>query len=104
MPTINLGTKAKKIEYPKNDINSETQRIYNSKMWKRLRLYYLKEHPLCENCLKTGKLTSAKEIHHIIEINKGADLDQKLDIALNINNLMSLCVECHHQIHNEKFS
>ena len=99
MPTINLNKKSK-INYPKNEHNSEVQKLYNSKMWKKLRLFYLKNNPLCEECLKINKIVPAKEVHHIKEILSGKDIDEMLEILLNENNLESVCIMHHHKLHN----
>lgn len=59
--------------------------------WKRVRDRYVKTHPLCEMCLKEGKLTPVEEVHHIIPVNRGGTNDE--------SNLMSLCRSCHNKIH-----
>jgi 5-methylcytosine-specific restriction enzyme A len=98
VPTIYIPKKSKN-NYVRNANNLEIQQIYNSTTWKKLRLFYLKQHPLCEKCLP-DKLTPAVEVHHIREISKGKDIYEKQELALDINNLMSLCVPCHHKQHN----
>ena len=98
MPTI---FKKKKINYPKNDNNSENQKIYNSKLWKKLRLYYIKQHPLCVECLKEGKIKLGEEIDHIKDISSGKDYDEKLALALDIDNLQTLCKTHHHKKHQK---
>lgn len=97
-PTINLGIKKRVYEVK---YNNDIQSIYNSKMWKKLRLWYLKNNPLCERCLKINLIVPAKEIHHKIKISTGKNIDEMLEIALNINNLESLCVACHHKEDNK---
>lgn len=73
------------------------QKAYQNTTWRKLRDTYMKSHPICEECLKTGKVTAATDIHHIKspfrngEVNYGLLLDDK--------NLMSLCAECHGKIH-----
>lgn len=61
--------------------------------WKKIRDRYANLHPLCEECLKHGKLTPMKEVHHIIPIDRGGTHDE--------NNLMSLCHSCHEKIHKK---
>ena len=72
-------------------------------MWKNLRLWYLKQHPLCQKCLERGFIVAAKEVHHKYKISSGIDYQQKLQIALNINNLSSLCIPCHHDEDKNNF-
>lgn len=62
--------------------------------WKRIRDKYVSEHPLCEMCLKLGKITPTVEVHHILPINEGGDHKR--------SNLMALCKECHNKIHIER--
>ena len=61
--------------------------------WKRIRDRYAAEHPLCELCLKEGRLTPVEEVHHILPISHGGTHDR--------SNLMSLCRSCHQKIHLE---
>lgn len=42
-----------------------TQRGYGSR-WQRYRLVFLRQHPLCVECLKAERLTVATEVDHII--------------------------------------
>lgn len=59
--------------------------------WRRLRAAYAKAHPLCEECLKKGRLTPVEEVHHIVPLNRGGKNEW--------DNLMSLCQSCHTKIH-----
>lgn len=97
MPTINLPKKRKyKKRIKKNDAH---RYVYNTRMWKNIRLTHLLENPLCENCKKNNKLTLATEVHHIYEISNGKTIQEKQQIGFDTNNLMSLCNECHINIH-----
>lgn len=98
MPTI---FKNKKINYPKNEFNNDLQKLYNTRMWKKLRLYYLKNHPLCEECLKIDMIIPAREVHHKKEISSGKNIDEMLEILLDEKILESVCIFHHHQIHNK---
>lgn len=51
---------------------------------------YIKAHPLCEICKKTGKLTSTEEVRHISPLSKGGTHAG--------SKLMSLCTSCHSMI------
>lgn len=61
--------------------------------WKRIRDRYVKAHPLCERCLKDGRITPVEEVHHIIPLSQGG--------THRNDNLMSLCQSCHTKIHLE---
>lgn len=58
--------------------------------WKRIRDKFLAQHPLCEACLKEGRLTEAEEVHHVVPLSKGGSNAS--------DNLMSLCKSCHSKI------
>ena len=100
MPTINKKQlkppKDKQIRYSKQTAQS----YYNTSQWKKLRLAYFMEHPLCEYCLAEGKTVPTEEIHHIKPILSVEDDLQRKDLAFNPNNLVALCKDCHHKIHN----
>lgn len=61
--------------------------------WKRIRDRYAAAHPLCERCLKEGRLTPVEEVHHIVPVTQGGDHRE--------SNLMSLCQSCHNKMHHE---
>lgn len=67
-----------------------TKRKYGCN-WKRIRDRYIAEHPLCEDCLKEGKMTPAIEVHHILPVKNGG--------TNNRENLTSLCKSCHIKRH-----
>ena len=90
MPTLSKSKRNYRI-YKKHDLSAEISKIYNTPQWRKLRLAHLMQHPLCEQCLIEGKTKLAEEIHHIRPISSG--------IAFDPYNLMSLCVEHHHEIH-----
>ena len=51
--------------------------------------------PLCEMCLKEDKVVSAKDIHHIVSFMSTDDPEQRISLAYDYENLMSLCKQCH---------
>lgn len=72
--------------------------FYKSRQWKKCRKAYISEHPLCERCLKMGIATPGEHVHHIIELDESNYKNPM--IALNPDNLETLCFECHKQEHN----
>ena len=78
--------------YDKYERSSDVNRKYG-RAWKRIRDRYAAEHPLCEMCLKEGRLTPVQEVHHILPVSKGGTHAR--------DNLMSLCRSCHTKIHHE---
>jgi 5-methylcytosine-specific restriction endonuclease McrA len=48
---------------------------------------YLAKHPLCEECLKSGRVSAAAEIDHVAPIESGGTHAE--------TNLQALCKPCH---------
>lgn len=102
MPTINILKKINKRDTNHKDTDARLLRrkAYASTSWKKLRLSYLKEHAVCQRCLSKGKITSATSVHHIKSPFKDGEINWNL--LLDYTNLMSVCHECHAEIHNEQ--
>ena len=62
---------------------------YTTQRWQRLRRMKLKHNPLCECCIKVGRIEPANVVDHIIAVSKGGDAYPRLD------GLMSCCTRCH---------
>ena len=101
MPEI-VRLKKKKDNRRKRGKHEDIARIYNSSTWQKLRKSKLMECPLCERCLERGITKPAEEVHHVKEISKGEDYYEMCDIAYDYRNLMSLCRDCHHEIHENR--
>lgn len=70
---------------------------YNSQRWKRLRKLKRELDPFCERCKDKGKFVAAKIIHHKEYIT--ADNYEDDSIFFNLDNLESLCLDCHNKEH-----
>ena len=68
--------------------NAESSKIYASMRWRKLRNWWIKRHPLCEECLKRGLIQSAEVVDHIQPLRDGG-------AAWSAQNLQSLCNSCH---------
>ena len=103
MPTIYKPEKKKheRQESSKKD-NLNHKAVYNTKVWKVLRLEYLKAHTLCEDCLLQGKYILASEVHHKIPISNGQTIAEKKALGYAWDNLKSLCDDCHKSKHKHK--
>lgn len=77
--------------------NPEIKKRYNSKRWQKLRKIKILNDPFCERCLAKGIYTPAFIIHHKEYINENNYYDD--NIFYNIDNLESLCLECHNIEH-----
>lgn len=73
------------------------QKAYQNRHWRKLRDTYLKEHPICEECLKHGKVTPAEDVHHIKSPFRGGEINYNM--LLDYHNLESVCKDCHGEIH-----
>ena len=78
----------------------EKLKFYHSAQWKQMRKYILaRDHYECMECRrklsegKTNKIRRARLVHHIIPF----EVDPSL--ALDEDNLISLCDGCHNHIH-----
>lgn len=70
MPTINKLPRKPKSTYHNDTDNRELRKkAYNDSRWRKVRQTYIQNHPLCEECLKEGKvyagtLEDPLQVHH----------------------------------------
>ncbi len=96
MPTLKKATKE-----PVRRLNREQrQKIYQSQKWKDLRTAKLMEQPLCEICLAKDKITLAIDVHHRDSFMNYEGI-QRLAKAYDYSNLLSVCKECHSELHRK---
>lgn len=72
--------------------------FYNSRAWRKFRLKILqRDHYECQHCKAKGvrKIVRATHVHHIKE------LRDRPDLALEPDNLISLCHMCHEEEHDK---
>lgn len=67
---------------------TRTERGYDN-TWLRFREWYIKAHPLCQDCEAKGFVEPATEVHHVRKVRDAPHL--KLVEA----NVMGLCKSCH---------
>lgn len=71
--------------------------FYHSQAWKKVRLQALKrDYYLCQICKRRGVIKQADTVDHVIP------LREAWDKRLDLNNLQSICHECHNRKHFEK--
>ena len=74
----------------------DRQKIYNSKQWRDVReLALLRDDLICIHCKDKNIITKATEVHHI------QYLEHRIDLAYDLDNLISVCSKCHQQIHSK---
>ena len=98
----NEGQKQKKERnqhYDEHIRNQKAKSFYKSRAWQAARHRALiRDHYLCQDCLKEGRITQADTVHHRVEISK--DWSKRLDI----DNLISLCASCHNAHHGGRMT
>ena len=82
----------------------EIMKFYLTDDWKELRQKVLEEcHNECQECLKSGKVTQAKIVHHVNELKHRPDLalsEFYVDHEGNVHpNLVPVCQDCHNILH-----
>lgn len=99
MPTI-LRLKDLENKRKEEKINNSIK-YYNSPQWKRFRENFIRKHPLCEVCLEKGKVVEAQQVHHVTQFLKGIDDKQRWKLLLDEDNCISICKQCHIEIHKQ---
>ena len=78
--------------YDEHRRDKRAEAFYKSKEWNRIRLQALvRDHFLCQECLKHRRITKAVIVDHRIPIS----VDWSL--RLSLDNLQSLCQSCHNK-------
>ena len=85
------------------------QRLLNDRRWRELRIAYIREHPLCERCIREGKaagvpegyITPAIDVHHRVPVETAKTTAEMERLAYDWNNLEALCIPCHSRTHRE---
>lgn len=69
--------------------------MYASERWRKLRIIYLRRHPLCKDCEAVGMVTPATEVDHITAWRKGGTEARQQELLWDWHNLQALCKSCH---------
>lgn len=92
-----MGTTNYHKHYDKYKRDKEARSFYKSKAWAKCRVLALqRDNHLCQECFRNKKINNADLVHHIKELRDYPDL------ALDIDNLESLCNSCHNKEHPDK--
>lgn len=103
MPTINK-TRVRTQPAPSINERKERMAVYNTARWRRVRAIHLRRCPLCASCLRRGVVKQATDVHHLksfMDVVSGARRDA---LAYDLDNLESLCKQCHQAEHHPKRS
>lgn len=100
MPTIYKPARKKRVYDNSDGRRGERHEIYDTERWRRLRALKFADSPLCEMCLREGRVRAADEIHHVRSFMSVPAGDARYALAFDYDNLMSLCSECHRRVHS----
>ena len=99
--TAKLIRNGERSTYTKDMAKEFSKSFYKSKAWQRCRAYVWKrDGGMCVDCMANGIATPGAEVHHIVELTPMNINDPS--IALNPDNLITLCKSCHEQRHGKK--
>lgn len=74
-------------------------RFYGSSAWRKLRQLCLgRDHYECLWCKAEGRLTT--QYDSILEVDHIKELEQHPELALDLDNLRTLCKDCHNKRHD----
>lgn len=97
----NINKKRIKLISVEKEKKTWRQKYYQNPQWKVLRKIKIQQNPLCERCLENEIVTPASDVHHIHSpFDGGLSEMERYRRLLDWNNLISLCRECHNEIHN----
>ncbi len=101
MPTIKKLPRRINTATPDTERRRERHEIYDTQRWRTLRDCKFADQPICERCLERGIVTPADEIHHRVSFMSVPAGSERIALAFDYDNLMSLCRACHQDIHRE---
>jgi 5-methylcytosine-specific restriction protein A len=81
--------------------NKDYQRLLNSKRWKQLRNWKLNQNPICELCLREGRVQAAVDCHHVVPVESGHSPQEMEQLCFDPDNLQALCIPHHIKVHQE---
>ena len=100
----------------RNEKHKLYMQLLNTKEWRILRAWKIEQcQGLCERCKREGQrdgvpdgfITPAKTVHHIVPVESVPDepaenlMERMKKVCFDRNNLLLLCPNCHHLIHQE---
>lgn len=88
MPSRPQSLNTTRQEATPNTRPAPSRRGYG-RLWQRVRLVYLADHPWCRTCLDRGLYVAADVVDHI-RPHKG-----DVNLFWNVDNWQSLCKPCH---------
>lgn len=99
---IGINTDKKEVSTRRN---SKWNHYYQDRRWKRLREWQITNHPICYDCMMNGRSVPAEEVHHVIPFSRGKTEEERIELLLDPDNVVSLCKNCHdirHKLLNQQ--
>ena len=83
-------------------VATDATKFYKTTEWEKLRLQVLKlDHYECQRCKsKYKRIKRARYVHHVNELKDRPDLALSIYDEDGKRNLISLCFNCHEEIHD----
>jgi 5-methylcytosine-specific restriction protein A len=79
--------------YDERNRDPEMKAFYSSAGWRKVRALKARQTPVCEECLRQGRVVQAEIVDHILPAREYPRHRLRLD------NLQSLCRACHNRKH-----
>ncbi len=80
-------------------LSGDVDKFYNSRTWRKKRKQILeRDNNECQRCKVNGGVGKGEVVHHKIHLKNNPLL------ALNDDNLITLCNACHNEVHPEKLN
>lgn len=93
-----MSDKTPAINIPAVKTREDRASFYGSSAWRKLRLQVLeRDHYECQWCKAEGKVVSINDT--ILEVDHIQELEYHPELALDADNLRTLCKECHNKRH-----
>ena len=100
MPYINKPKKNYNAKRQQRDIDKKKRaEVYNTALWRRMRVAKQMAHPICEICDMIGRVNLTEDIHHLRSFTEYSGTERDA-IAYDYNNLLAVCKEHHQLLHH----
>ena len=81
----------------------ETDPFYKRAAWRRLRAAVLeRDHHMCQYCLRDKRAGRILRVPRAVVVHHIKPRDMYPELAMEMDNLVSLCEACHNKCHPEK--
>ncbi|PKR79408.1 alpha/beta hydrolase [Halalkalibacillus sediminis] len=86
----------------------QRMKFYKSKSWRKLRLFVLeRDNYECQECKRQGRVFTSShntDKHKNLDVDHIEELPDRPDLAMEPDNLETLCIRCHNRKHGRYVS